>query len=288
MNPKVSVIIPVYNVESLISTCLDSLIGQSMESIEIICVDDQSSDSSLERLRDYAALDGRIRVISQENRGPGGARNRGLSEATGQYILFVDADDYVEKHYCQSCYDAAERHSADIVVVSMRKVYATYSKDRYRVDREEILESAQQKIDTVGYNSLFYVMNKLIRREALERIGLRFEEGVYFEDVIFMIRLFAELGRAVTLPGVDYLYVNHSTGITKGRPTAKKQADRYKAHKALVEYCANNGIRLDERRKSVTVRIWTLFGVTMLKLKECGTRRVWRLFDLIPIYTTTQ
>ncbi len=284
MTPKISVIIPVYNVEDLISTCLDSLIGQSLKEIEIICVDDCSQDSSLQQLQQYAAGDSRIRVITQENRGPGGARNRGLDEASGQYILFVDADDYIEEHYCQACYDAAEGHNADIVVVGMKKVYSTYTKDRYKVEREEAFDTVQSKIDAVGYESLFYVMNKLIRRESLERIALRFEEGVYYEDVIFMIRLFHQLGRMVTLPGVNYLYVNHSSGITKGTPTPKKQADRYAAHKALVEYCTLNNIRLDKNRMNITVRIWTLLGVTILKLKERDGRRTLRLFDFIPIY----
>ncbi|MFI3333357.1 MAG: glycosyltransferase family 2 protein [Rikenellaceae bacterium] len=286
MPPKISVIIPVYNVEALISICLDSLLGQSFKDIEIICVDDCSKDSSLLQLQRYAAEDSRIRVFTQENRGPGGARNRGLDEASGQYILFVDADDYLEPRYCEMCYEAAERHSADIVIVGMKKVYSTYTKDRYKVKREETFDTVQDKIDAVGYESLFYVMNKLIRRESLEQIALRFEEGVYYEDVIFMIRLFHQLGRAVTLPGVNYFYVNHSSGITKGAPTLKKQRDRYVAHKALVEYCEKYNIRLDEKRKSVTVRIWTLLGVTMLKIKERDGRRVWRLLDFIPIYRT--
>ncbi len=286
MSPKISVIIPIYNLESLISICLDSILRQTFKDIEVICVDDQSSDASLSVIRSYAARDKRVKVITQENKGPGGARNRGLDEATGDYILFVDGDDYLEDDYCEKIYQAAIKHQADMVVVGIKKVYPTHTKNRYLVEREESFEATQDKIDAVGYNSLFYVMNKLMRRELLEDCALRFEEGVYYEDVAFMIRIFAVSGKMVTLPGVSYIYVNHSSGITKGAPTPKKQADRYASHKGLVEYCAEHNIRLDEKRKSITVRIWTLFGVTMLKLRERGDRRTLRLFDFIPIYTT--
>lgn len=87
MEPKVSIIIPVYNVEPFLARCLDSVVGQTLRGIEIICVDDGSPDRSIDILNRYAAQDDRIRVISQENRGLGGARNRGFDAATGEFIL---------------------------------------------------------------------------------------------------------------------------------------------------------------------------------------------------------
>ena len=107
MEPKVSIIIPVYNVEPFLARCLDSVVGQTLRGIEIICVDDGSPYRSIDNLNRYAAQDDRIRVISQENRGLGGARNRGFDAATGEFILFVDSDDWIDPAYCERLYEAA-------------------------------------------------------------------------------------------------------------------------------------------------------------------------------------
>lgn len=283
--PKISIIIPVYNAAEHLAPCLEGLLTQTLGDIEIICVDDGSRDSSLEVLNSFAARDSRIKLLSQQNRGCGGARNSGLDRATGDYILFIDADDYVEGDYCQRMYEAAERHSADVVVVGMKKVYAHYTKDRFVVEREAVYSSPQQKFEAVDCPRIFYVMNKLFRRESLQRLSLRFEESVCYEDVMFLARVFCEMGDLVTIPDVYYMYVNQSTGITKSRQTPKKQQDKYIAHKAFVDYCAEHGIDIPSKFKSVTVRFWSFFGITTLKVKERGDRRTWRLFDLIPIYS---
>lgn len=128
MEPKVSVIIPVYNVEPFLARCLDSVVGQTLREIEIVCVDDGSPDRSIDILRRYAAGDNRIRVISQENRGLGGARNRGFDAATGEYILFVDSDDWIDPAYCERLYEAARATGADVACASMLKIRPSYSK----------------------------------------------------------------------------------------------------------------------------------------------------------------
>jgi len=94
---KVSIIIPVYNAEKYIREDLDSLLGQSLREIEVICVDDGSKDSSLKILEDYQRKDDRIKILKQENKGAGAARNEGMKEAKGDYLIFLDADDFFEK-----------------------------------------------------------------------------------------------------------------------------------------------------------------------------------------------
>ena len=95
-NIKVSVILPVYNGETYLSECLDAILGQTLKEIEVICVNDGSTDRSPEILREYAARDSRIRVIDQENTGAGAARNNGMAQARGEYLSFLDADDFFE------------------------------------------------------------------------------------------------------------------------------------------------------------------------------------------------
>ena len=111
---KVSVIIPVYNVEPYLKQCMDSVVGQTLKDIEIICVDDGSTDNSLDILREYAAEDSRIQIIEQKNAGAGAARNNGMRYATGKYLSFLDSDDFFEPRMLEKAYDLAEKDQADL------------------------------------------------------------------------------------------------------------------------------------------------------------------------------
>ena len=115
-NPKVSVIIPVYNSSEYIRHCLDSLLSQTLEDIEILCVDDGSTDDSLSILEEYSRKDERVRVLTQENAGAGAARNHGLREARGKYLSFLDSDDYFEPDMLEKARKYIIHYKADFVV----------------------------------------------------------------------------------------------------------------------------------------------------------------------------
>ena len=117
--PKVSVIIPVYNVEAYLRQCLDSVVNQTLKDIEIICVDDGSTDSSAEILKEYATKDGRIKVLTQSNSGAGAARNAGLAVAKGEWLSFLDADDEFAPAMLSEMVDAGEQGGADVVACTM-------------------------------------------------------------------------------------------------------------------------------------------------------------------------
>lgn len=118
MNPNISVIIPVYNGERFVGRCIESVKAQTYTDWEMILVDDGSQDRSLEVCRMYAGSDDRIRVIHQENAGPGMARNTGLECAKGKYVVFIDSDDYVEKEY----FELLSEHDEDVVFIDVRNV----------------------------------------------------------------------------------------------------------------------------------------------------------------------
>lgn len=119
--PKVSVITPVYNVEAYLRQCLDSVLNQTLRDIEIICVDDGSTDGSAAILEEYAAKDSRIKVVKQENAGAGAARNAGLSVAKGEWLSILDADDEFSPNMLSEMVEAGERNSADVVACTMVK-----------------------------------------------------------------------------------------------------------------------------------------------------------------------
>ena len=119
----ISVIVPVYNVEKYLSQCLDSILAQTFKDFECICVNDGSTDGSLDILQEYAKKDDRIKIIIQENKGLSAARNVGIREAIGQYISFVDSDDWVDKNYLQILYRTIENTNSEVVVCNYEKYY---------------------------------------------------------------------------------------------------------------------------------------------------------------------
>ena len=118
-DPKISVIIPVYNVEKYLSECLDSIINQTLREIEVICVNDGSTDSSLSILKEYSSKDNRVKIIDKKNEGQGYARKVGLDIAKGEYILFCDSDDkYSSNNVFENLYKAIKKNNSDLMCFS--------------------------------------------------------------------------------------------------------------------------------------------------------------------------
>lgn len=118
MTPKISVIIPIYNAETYVSRCIESVLDQTYCNWQMILVDDGSKDKSLEICQKYADVDNRISVIHQENAGPGIARNTGIAKASGNYVVFIDSDDYIEKDY----FLLLSEHDEDVIFINVRDV----------------------------------------------------------------------------------------------------------------------------------------------------------------------
>lgn len=196
--PLVSIVIPVYNVESYLRECLDSVIGQTFRNIEIICVNDGSTDGSGTILSEYAAREPRMKVISQANAGLSAARNAGMDAATGKYIYFLDSDDYVMRKMIERSVEICERDQLDQLIFESEVIFENvgFSENQrkkkvrhYCVPEEfagtiwsgaELLERLQ--------NVRRYCVNvqtRLFLFEALRRTGLRFEKGLLHEDQLF-------------------------------------------------------------------------------------------------------
>ena len=128
VQPKFSIIIPVYNAEKYLPKCIDSLIKQTFKKFEIICINDGSSDKSLNILKRYATNDTRIKIFTQKNSGPAVARNLGLEKAQGKYLWFIDADDWIEEKACEILNNIINKNSPDITIFASN-VYNTQSKE---------------------------------------------------------------------------------------------------------------------------------------------------------------
>lgn len=139
MIPKVSIIVPVYNVEKYLDRCMESLINQTLKEIEIILVDDGSPDNCPQMCDDYAKKDSRIKVVHKQNAGLGYARNSGLDVATGEYVAFVDSDDFVSLNTYEYCYNLATKERLDVVRFDMKRFTNKYSISSIDVDKKPII-----------------------------------------------------------------------------------------------------------------------------------------------------
>lgn len=209
--PVISIIIPVYNVEPYLRRCLDSVIGQTYRNLEIIIVDDGSTDNCGAVCDEYKSKDERIRVIHKENGGLSSARNTGLDVATGGYVGFVDSDDWVEPDMMAYLLSGIHAHHAKISVCGRFIEYKKYSKqitwDKVTIlDRDAALGQLFQN-DKLQNN----VWDKLFAREIFDDI--RFPVGRTYEDIAVMHKLFMRADCVVCLPQAKYHYLQRGDSI---------------------------------------------------------------------------
>lgn len=220
---KISVIVPVYNVEAYLDRCVYSILNQTYQNLEIILIDDGSTDASPAKCDAYAAKDGRIKVLHKPNGGLSDARNAGLALAEGTYIGYVDSDDWIEPDMYASLYRACVDNHAQLAVCRYFEEY----KDRTKaggngtvvpLTREELLKiyiSGHEEY--VIYNS---VWSKLFQRELVE--GMQFPKGRNSEDIMYTTRAFCRLNRAVYLDRCLYHYVLDRDGSIMNASRAER------------------------------------------------------------------
>lgn len=213
----ISVIVPVYNGEKVIEKCIDSLLKQTYQEMEIILVNDGSIDNTDSICSSYSRKNDCIKYFFQKNQGPGAARNRGLKEAKGEYLAFVDADDCISPYYLEILYDNIVKYDADISTCSYRKIYENEKSSEMGMDKkanrilsqEEALKSLFYRKEMMGYPFL-----KLFRRTILEKT--EFPENIKLgEDFIFVYKIFSKCNKIVYSPNSLYFYYQNSSSITK-------------------------------------------------------------------------
>lgn len=217
--PRVSIIIPVYNVEKYLRECLDSVVNQTLKDIEIICVNDGSPDNSLAILEEYAQLDNRIRIINKENGGLGSARNVGIKEVTSEYVMFLDSDDWLELNACELAYEQISRNKNDFVI------FGTYihsmKRKKKKFDSAKIVNFSNIKGNSAANTSDIKVpfwsnaecWYKIYSTKFLKENALEFDKGAY-EDQRFNIRIYA-LAKSISVLEVPlYNYRKRANSIT--------------------------------------------------------------------------
>lgn len=227
-NPKVSVIIPVYNVEKYLDDCLGNVVNQTLRDIEIICINDGSTDNSLEILRKYESEDERIKIIDKENGGLSSARNEGIREAKGEYILFLDSDDMVSKGLCKNAYYLAKTYG-DVDAIEIRtdsfKNGESFSFENNKfVEKPVVLNVIKDGGNANPFTSLglsrFMVWNKVWKTDFIKQHDLWFKEDdlTFNEDTLFNYVALPYVRRAISaIENKEMIYVyrkNRSDSLT--------------------------------------------------------------------------
>lgn len=198
----VSIIIPVYNTEKYLKNCLESVINQTYKNLEIICIDDGSTDKSLEVLKQFEAKDNRIKVISQNNQGVSAARNQGLDNANGKYLMFVDSDDWIESSMIEELYTLAEKENADAIITGILYENIAEKQLSYRIPTSKRWLSRNNLLNPVA--------NKFHRTEIIKKFNIHFENNIRLgEDFLFNMDVFSRGNKILIFPKIFYHYVFH-------------------------------------------------------------------------------
>ena len=246
--PLVSVIIPVYNVEKYLDKCLDSIINQTYKNLEIICINDGSIDSSFEILQKYAQKDNRIKLVNQENKGLGATRNVGLEIAEGEFISFIDSDDFVDKNLYKNC---IEKIAPDIDVIvfgaktvnlKKNKIYSgQYSSKRFH---ENFNLKDLFNIYTVAWN-------KLYRHSFLKEHSIIFDTPKTGEDQTFFIKVALNVKNIFILKKDFYYYIKYRNGALSNRKDSTDLSTIENTY-SIINYLKNKELSVEIKNKIIS------------------------------------
>ena len=245
---KVSVILPVYNVERYLRKCMDDILGQTLREIEVICIDDGSTDSSREILREYEQRDERVRVLVQENAGAAAARNRGMELAQGEYLSFLDSDDFYEPEMLEKAYLRAEETQADVTVFRGNRYDDTlglYIPMDYSIKKKQLPGRNpfcwRDMPDCIFTFAVGWAWDKLYRREFVEDQKLTFQELRTSNDLYFV---FSSLVKAKKICVMKELLVHHRIHVKESLSVTREKSWNcfYEACTALKNELVRMGV----------------------------------------------
>lgn len=280
---KISVIMPIYNAGEYLSRALGDVLEQTVGDIEIICVNDGSTDDSFDILEDIHRQDKRITLISEKNFGPSVARNKGLSHAKGKYIMFLDADDMFEPDLLKTLYTIAERDELDIAVTgydifndSQNKYFPATDEPNAAIFKGGVVTSKNEHPDLILSSTTGYVWNKLYRASFLKEKKLQFDPDLYvFEDVHFVCCAMATAERVGMAEGT---YIHHRIYSEQSRATLFR---KYYGQVPIVyakvkEFLMQRGMYIPLKRGFLNLSAGRCYKIYNL-LWDDGKERLWNM-----------
>jgi glycosyltransferase involved in cell wall biosynthesis len=246
---KISIIIPCYNIEDYIAKCLQSILEQDMPDFEIIAINDGSTDQTPYLLEEYAKNDSRIQILHLENGGQSRARNHGILKATGEYLMFVDGDDFILPGALSSLYHYIKSNNADCVIFShLRRNFANVDEQVELPYPKDVLMTSLTAAKCLLLSGHYYVCNKIIDRKFYLRQNIFFEEGVVLEDIPVSFQLLSRAQRIVYTATPFYVYVRRKTSTMENAATFKRVSDHMHAYDCVMKELEQTGLtaKLDD------------------------------------------
>lgn len=273
---KVSVIIPVYNTEKYLKACLESVVHQTLQELEILLINDGSTDSSLEIMEYYQGqYPERIRVITKENGGQATARNLALPLCTGEYIGFVDSDDYIEPEMYEKMYNRALETDADYVECDYVNVRINEKGEQVRIADygSRVREYTSRK--DMFLDPMLAPWNKLYRAELLQKSGVTFPEGLIYEDTAFCLKALSFIRKFAFVPG-KYVIHFYRGGSTMNQKKYQKTADIFSVLQDVILFYDSIGLRQEycEELEYEIVKILLCSSMMRIsKIPDAGLRK---------------
>lgn len=287
---KVSVIVSVYNTEKYVERCIESIVNQTLKEIEVIIINDGSGDNSRKKIEKFLG-DNRIIYIKDENKGQGAARNKGLSLAKGEYIGFVNSEDYIDPDFYEKLYKKIKEKRGDIAAASIVRSHGTFEKWRVNYDLNRVITGRNEIFKAIKYPEQSYVWNKIYKKEFLDSINFKFDEGVFYEDVNAVLDLLLNCKKLCIVTGTNYYYmVNDGSPAVIGKEAAKKELDRYENQKRAIISLIKNEITIPKKEYFIKKQEYKIFSFPILKIKENlkTKRELFLLFNIIPVFYIKQ
>ena len=293
--PRVSIIIPVYHVEKYLRQCLESVLNQTLRDIEIICVDDGSTDASAAILREYADKDSRVKELFHEHTNAGAARNAGMAVATGEYLGFVDSDDWCDSTLFEKAYAKAKADDADVVSWRFHQYdERTKKTGTPRVFPPSVVKSETPFTAEVLGDGIFVPITyapwgRIVRRTFVMAEDLRFQEIVRTNDVYFCCLVRALAPRQTIVDEVLYTY-RVGTGTNLQANNAASPASAFEAWKAVAEALGRRGLR-DHMRKALISASANSFFYTLNTMSAASSwcdfhERLRKLYGMDAFYSS--
>ena len=245
----VSIIIPVYNVEEYIEECLESILAQTYKDIELLVVDDGSTDNSLGLIRGYENKFKKIRIFTQQNKGVSEARNLALNYASGEFVLYIDPDDFLEPIMIEKMVNKAEKYNSDITICGY---YLYYSKDNannkiftYGINENKTLSSLEVIDMMLNYKLQGQLWNKLFKKDLLINNNFKFEPGRYIQDIFPVFKAVLKSNNIIFVDEPLYYYRQRMSS-TVNKKSKKLAEDYFHAMYSIMNYIKEENVKVNK------------------------------------------
>ncbi len=287
-SPKISIIIPIYNVEKYLERCLDSIKSQSFENFEVIMVNDGSQDRSGEIAERYSNEDERFILIEQTNHGMSKSRNRGYSVCCGEYVVFLDSDDFIGSDYLKEMYTAAEKSNADVVMCNYAINYEYEGRIKHNKSRNiGAGDYTRDEAVTLLLNDRkvrFYVWNKLWKRDFLEKNCSEFLD-IHYEDIVFCSYNFLRINKLTSIDYLGNFYTRYTKTFLEKTMTFKRIEDYILTVKYMREALEKDG-SFEKFKKAFRVHashVYLSIPILIVQANHSAEKKV-KLFHTIKEY----